>query len=92
MPELARFYGIVVYMYRELGGRHHYPHVHVQYGDFKAVFRLPDAERMEGELPRREQRLVEAWIELRQSELMSNWQGLNVAEGSPTFRRVEPLH
>ena len=92
MPELCRFYGIIITMYRELGGRHHYPRIHAQYGEHRAVFRIPDAERMEGNLPRREQRLIEAWIELRQAELMANWQGLNVPQGSPTFTRIEPLN
>ncbi len=91
MPELCRFYGIIITMYRELGGRHHYPHIHAQHGDFKAVFNLPDGELMEGELPRKETRLVQAWIELHLTELMDNWQRLNIAQGTPSFTKIAPL-
>jgi hypothetical protein len=91
MPELCRFYGIIITMYRELGGRHHYPHIHTQHGGFKAVFNLPDGELMEGELPRKETRLVQAWIELHLPELMDNWQRLNITEGLPSFTKIAPL-
>ena len=39
MPEIARFYGIVVYMYFV---DHNPPHLHARYGRAKAVFRLAD--------------------------------------------------
>jgi len=38
MPEICRFFGIVIYMYREIGGKHHFPHIHAAHGNFKAVF------------------------------------------------------
>jgi hypothetical protein len=44
---------------------------------------------IEGALPRRQQRLVEAWIELYQDELMENWQQASMGE---PVRRIPPLH
>jgi hypothetical protein len=85
VPEICRFCGIVIYIFRELGGRHHYPHIHAKYAEHKAVFNIETAELMEGTLPRKERRLVEAWIELRRNELRRNWGQLNVAKGEPAF-------
>lgn len=91
MPELCRFFGVVVYMYREVGGKHHYPHIHAKYAEHKAVFHIQTAELMEGHFPKRERKLVEAWIELRKNELNANWLKLNVAQGSPSFSKIEPI-
>ena len=38
MPELCRFLGIIIYMYREVGGKHHYPHIHADYAGEGDVF------------------------------------------------------
>ena len=91
MPELCRFYGVIIYMYREIGGRHHFPHVHASHGSFKAVFNIDTAELMEGEFPRKEQKLVEAWIELRKDQLKQNWSSLNASVEQPSFFKIEPL-
>jgi hypothetical protein len=42
MPLISIFYGISIFMYYEAGGRHHYPHIHAQHGDFIAVFTIDD--------------------------------------------------
>ena len=75
MPELSRFYGIVIRMYCEVGP-HHAPHFHAYYGDDEAVYGLDPIELLAGSLPRRQARLVEAWAELRQSELIADWSRL----------------
>ena len=36
MPEISRFYGIVIKMLYEAGGKHNKPHVHVEYGEYEA--------------------------------------------------------
>lgn len=91
MPEICRFLGIVIYMYREIGGKHHYPHIHADCAGKKAVFNIATAELMEGDFPRKEKKLVEAWIELRKTELHANWNKLNVPTGTPSFFKIEPL-
>ncbi|MEJ5346309.1 MAG: DUF4160 domain-containing protein [Chloroflexus sp.] len=60
MPELARFFGIIIRMYAEPGIPHHVPHFHEYYQNHAAVYSIDPIEMIRGELPRREQRLVEA--------------------------------
>jgi hypothetical protein len=88
MPELARFYGIVVRMFAEAGERHHRPHFHVVSGHSEAVFAVDDLMILAGTLPVRERRLVEAWAELHRAELLENWARL---QAGGRVARIEPL-
>ena len=88
MPELSRFLGIIIRMFTETGTQHHVPHLHAYYQDHRATFRLDNGELLAGLLPRRQQRLVEAWIELYQAELLENW--FRVDAGEP-IKKVPPL-
>jgi hypothetical protein len=74
MPEISRFYGIIIRMYSEPFAPHHEPHFHAYYQDSVAVFRISDIELIAGALPIRQSRLVEAWAELHGPELMENWE------------------
>ena len=56
MPELARFYGLVIRMFAEAGERHHQPHFHVVSANGEAVFALEDLAILAGMLPARERR------------------------------------
>ncbi len=80
MPELARFFGIIIRMYVEPGTAHHMPHLHAYYQDAVAVYGIDPIELISGSLPKRQQRLVEAWAELHQSELMADWQRLQAGQ------------
>ena len=60
MPELSRFFGIIIRMYMEVGGPHHRPHFHAYYQDDVAVYSLDPVELIAGTLPRRQRRFVEA--------------------------------
>jgi Domain of unknown function (DUF4160) len=88
MPELSRFYGIIIRMYMEVGAPHHAPHFHAYYQDDAAVFSLDSIELIAGSLPRRQRRLVEAWAELHQAELVADWERLEA--GQPPLP-IEPL-
>jgi hypothetical protein len=88
MPELSRFYGIIIRMFVELGGPHHRPHFHAYYQDAVAVFAFEPVELITGELPTRQRRLVEAWAELHQDELASAWQRLQAGQAPIP---IEPL-
>ena len=87
MPELSRFYGIIIRMYFELGS-HHLPHFHAYHGDAEAVYGLDPIQLLAGTLPRRHARLVEAWAELHQSELIADWDMLQA--GTPPLP-IAPL-
>lgn len=87
MPVLSMFYGIIIRMQSERGGKHHLPHIHVICSDKESVFTL-DGEQIDGEIPSNKKKLVEAWIEIHKEDLETNWQLLN--EGEQAFR-IEPL-
>ena len=80
MPELSCFFGIIIRMYMEAGVQHHRPHFHAYYGDDIAVYSLDSIEVLAGQLPKRQQRLVEAWAELHQAELEEDWQRLQAGQ------------
>jgi hypothetical protein len=63
-------------MFMEAGGPHHTPHFHAYYQKSVAVFGIEPVELLGGEMPRRQQRLVEAWAELHQTELLNDWERL----------------
>jgi hypothetical protein len=70
MPVIARFYGIVIKMYfRE----HGVPHFHAIYGEFNGVFNVADGEMIEGDLPRRAERMTREWAERYRVELLEMW-------------------
>ena len=87
MPVLSMFYGIIVRMYRELGGQHNLPHVHAQYSGDEVVVAL-DGTVLEGGIPRSKMKLLEAWMEIHHDELEANWKLLSAGE---RFYRIEPL-
>lgn len=67
-------------MYMEVGAPHHLPHFHAYYQDDVAIFSLDPVELIAGGVPRRQRRLVEAWAELHQEELLADWTLLQAGE------------
>jgi hypothetical protein len=53
-----------------------------------AIYGIDPVELISGALPKRQQRLVEAWAELHQSELWADWRRLQA--GQKPFA-IEPL-
>ena len=88
MPEISRFFGIIIRMYVEFNIPHHSPHFHAYYQDDAAIYSIEPVELIAGSLPKRQHRLVEAWAELRQAELLADWQRLQ--EGHKP-QAIEPL-
>jgi hypothetical protein len=80
LPELSRFFGIIIRMYAEPDASHHRSHFHVYYQNHMAVYSIDPVEMLSGTLPRRQQRLVEAWAELHQGELLENWERLQAGQ------------
>jgi hypothetical protein len=76
MPELSRFFGIIIRMYMEIDGPHHRPHFHAYYQDQVGIFGIEPIELIAGSLPKRQCRLIEAWAELHQAELVADWERL----------------
>jgi hypothetical protein len=76
VPELSRFFGIIIRMFAEAGSPHDTAHFHAYYQDEIGIFSIDPVELIAGALPKRQRRLVEAWAELHQAELKVNWQRL----------------
>lgn len=80
MPELSRFFGIIIRMYMEMGIQHHIPHFHAYYQNDVAIYGINPVEVVSGSLPKRQQRLVEAWAELHQDDLLDDWRRLQAGQ------------
>ena len=87
MPALSMFYGIIVRMQSEKGGRHHKPHIHAIYGDYELVIAL-DGEVLEGEFPSKQLKMLEGLMAIHEDELNANWKMLSEGEG---FFKIDPL-
>ncbi|MBI1387236.1 MAG: DUF4160 domain-containing protein [bacterium] len=72
MPVISMFYGLIIRMYYFDTQKHQTPHIHVQYGDQHVVIQIPDGKILEGVLKSNKSKLVSAWIEIHQDELLAN--------------------
>ncbi|MCD7771340.1 MAG: DUF4160 domain-containing protein [Oscillospiraceae bacterium] len=87
MPVLSTFYGIIVRMYNEVGGKHNLPHIHAEYSGEEVVMAL-DGTVIEGSIPKNKMKLLEAWVEIHREDLEANWQLLS---GGEQHFRIDPL-
>ena len=87
MPELSRFYGIIVRMFSEKGGKHSKAHIHAIFGDEEIVIAL-DGEVLEGSFPNKQKKILEGWMVLHEEELIQNWKYLEEGKG---FFKIDPL-
>jgi len=86
MPEISRFFGIVIVM---IYGDHDPPHFHVRYSGYEAKIEIESGEIVKGELPRRALRLIQDWIELHKKELLDNF--AEIKNNSNAWKEIEPL-
>ena len=85
MPEISRFFGIIITMYFD---DHPPAHFHVRYGSSKAIFGISPPGLLEGQLSPRTLGLVTEWAALHRDELLANW---NLARQQQPLNRVAPL-
>ena len=84
MPEISRFYGIVI----EMRPREHgYAHFHAYYGGDEVSVRIADGTIV-GRFPKARLALVRRWLELHRAELFENWKRLQQKQPP---RYIEPL-
>ncbi|MEC4685631.1 MAG: DUF4160 domain-containing protein [Nitrospirota bacterium] len=87
MPTISMFYGIIIRIYCA-PGEHNPPHFHAYYQEYKAIFDIQKCELIDGNLPKKQTRLVLAWSELHKDELIANWK--LASKGELPFK-IEPL-
>lgn len=85
MPEISRFYGIIVYMFYN---EHQPPHFHAKYGEFEAVVGIDNFSILKGSLPPRALGLVMEWAAHYQEELRQDWERALQHE---TLQKIAPL-
>ena len=85
VPEVSRFYGIVIAMY---WADHPQPHFHAQYAGEVASIAIGDGAVLAGDLPKRALRLVRQWEAMHRDELLTNWR--RAREHRPVAK-IDPL-
>ena len=85
MPEISRFYGIVIKMYF---ADHAPPHFHAEYADHEARIAIDSLAVISGKLPARAMGLVVEWATLHRQELQTQWQRAGALQ---PLERIEPL-
>ncbi len=86
MPELSRFFGIVVKMIFFDDEQHHTPHIHVYYGEYEASIAF-DGTVLAGSLPVKQLRIVSGWMALHEDELYEAW---NDAASGKSPKKINP--
>lgn len=85
MPEISRFFGIIIYMYF---ADHAPPHFHARYGSKEALFDIQTLSMIHGNLSPRVRALVVEWAAKHQFELMENWKKL---QKNKSPKKIKPL-
>lgn len=85
MPEICRFFGIVIAMYYK---EHALPHFHAKYAEKWAAFSIEQLKMTEGELPKRAISLILEWAFQHRDELMANWER---AQRKEPLEKIESL-
>ena len=87
MPTISMFYGIIIRMF--VGPKEHNPpHFHAFYQGSKGIFNIHEAEMIEGNIPQKQVRLIQAWIELHKDELLADW---DLAQSNDLPYSIDPL-
>lgn len=82
MPEITRFYGIVIKMFFK--PKEHEPsHIHALYGEYMGEFNVRTMEMLQGDLPSKAQELVREWLSMHQAELQEMWDSQHIRKLPP---------
>ena len=84
MPEISRFYGILIHMFFN---EHNPPHFHAVYGEYRVSIDLEN-EVVNGFMPKRALKLVFEWMDIHKTEIIENWKKCQQGE---TPDKIEPL-
>jgi hypothetical protein len=88
MPEISRFFGIIIVMYWSDVGKHNRPYFHALYNDYSCVISIPELDILKGKLPNRIMKLVIEWASIHRLELLTNWECIkNYTQPKP----IKPL-
>jgi len=74
MPTISMFYGILIRMFFNDIERHRLPHIHAEYQGQVGTYAITDGALLAGGLPPNKHKLVVAWIEIHQDDLLADWE------------------
>ena len=77
MPEISRFYGIIIRMFYN---DHNPPHFHAEYGDGEVLVNINTLAVFHGSLPARALGLVIEWASQHQDELRNDWEKVHIQQ------------
>ena len=83
MPEISRFYGMVIKMYF-IQAEHAPPHFHVIYGEYTGAIEIANGMVLDGDLPAKSVAMVQEWLQSHRVALMEIWK-------TQSFRKLPPL-
>jgi phosphomannomutase len=85
MPEISRFYGIIIAVFYD---EHTPPHFHARYGEHKVASGIKSLNVLEGRFLPRALGLVMEWASQHQDELLQDWE---LARSGKPPRKIAPL-
>ncbi len=85
MPEISRFLGIIIQMYRD---EHPPPHFHAIYGEFSAQLSIRSPAIIRGKRPPLVLGYVIEWAVLHETELLQSWEA---AQTNGLVGKIAPL-
>lgn len=88
MPIVSQFYGIIVRIYFNDNEKHHLEHIHVQYNEYHSTYAINNCSLIDGSLPKKQHKLVVAWMEIHKEELHALWK---VAQDDGEIFKIDPL-
>ncbi len=86
MPEISRFYGIIIKMYFN---DHNPPHFHAEYQDEEAIIDIHTLQILKGSLPKRAKMMVMEWALEHREELLANWNKARILESLDKIQALE---
>ena len=85
MPEICRFYGIIIAMFYD---EHNPPHFHARYGGYKVAIDIRSLSVLGGKFPARALGMVIEWASQHQDELLKNW---DLARNEQVPKKIDPI-
>ena len=86
MPEISRFFGIIIRMYFD---DHNPPHFHAEFQEHRAIIDIQNPMLLDGYLPPKQLKLVQAWALIHQKELLENF--INLGKDFKSYNKIDPL-
>jgi hypothetical protein len=73
MALISSFLGLLIYIFKEDGAKHKRPHIHVKYQGKMRSFSLSGKLIAGDPLPKKQQKVLEAWIAVKEDEIVASW-------------------